>query len=97
MTESRTAHCSFTETNDNVSYDLPAVCGSFWKLNEADIKSRRTSISSSPSSTNGVGEAGVETIGILKTFSLEDFGNFYFFKIFFDFELVCLHFLLLRK
>ena len=80
MTESRTAHCSFTETNDNVSYDLPAVCGSFWKLNEADIKSRRTSISSSPSSTNGVGEAGVETIGILKTFSLEDFGNFYFSK-----------------
>ena len=69
--------------NDNVSYDLPAVCGSFWKLNEADIKSRRTSISSSPSSTNGVGEAGVETIGILKTF----FGGFWKllsnFKIFF--------------
>ena len=78
MTESRTAHGSFTETNDNVSYELPPVCGSFCKLNDADIKSRRTSISSSPSSTNGVGEAGVETIGILKTFSLEDFGNFYF-------------------
>ena len=76
MTESRTAHCSFTEKNDNVSYDLPAGCGSFWKLNEADIKSRRTSISSSPSSTNGVGEAGVETIGILKTFSLRDLETF---------------------
>ena len=50
----------------SLSIKYPKTIYTFWKFNEADKKSLNTNISSSPSSTKGVGEAGVETIGILK-------------------------------